>query len=175
MPTRKPSPLDNESVEYTYLEDAEDIFARDEPVERIVRVPEWRKEHEAEDPRVLVRGMYADARRAFEERGLNSNANPGDEDYLNNDWWTKHRRYELVALSVVRRDGRPVFTMKQVEKLAQMQAKPIERLYQAAQEVNGYDRDELRRSGKVDGSEMIGSSHIALQSPSENGTSEGSL
>jgi len=173
---RSQQPLPDETIgEYTYLEDAEDIFSRDQPVEKYVRIPEWRRPTEPDDPRILVRGMYAEQRRAFEDRGVNDDVSPTDDNYLRTEWWSKERRYELIVLSCVRRDGKPIFTLRQIEKLHAMAAKPIERLYSAAQEVNGYDRDELRRSGKVDGTETAGSLRTASLLPSVNGTSEVSL
>ena len=153
-----------------FLESAEDIFARDHPVEEIVEIPEWQKQSEPEPPKVRLRGMDGESRRVFEDKGVNIDRF-GQDDYLRPQWWTKQRRYDLIARSVVRKDGVPVFTMDQVQKLAKLQAKPVERLFQAAQRVNGYDAEDLKSRKNAGVTEEAGTLATASRRSSEGPTS----
>jgi len=151
------------------LEDPEEIFALDHPVEERVLVPEWQRPGQPV-PRIILRGMDGEARRAFEDKGINPDRF-GQDDYLRQDWWTKQRRYELVVRSAVRRDGSPLFTMDYLRRMPKLQAKPIERLFQAAQRVNGYDAEDLKSRKNSVATEEAGTLPTALPPASANATS----
>ena len=88
-----------------------------------LEVPEW-------GGWVRVRTMTAHERDVFETNAVIKN---GRDVRMN----TRNIRAQLVAATVVDDEGRPVFTLADVEALGQKSAKAMDRVYAKASELAG--------------------------------------
>jgi hypothetical protein len=111
--------------------------------------------------------MGGPQRLAFDSRGVNYDVAPGQPGRLNDDWFRESYKLEMIINSAVKPDGTPLFRMSQLKQLGAKNPTPIERLFQAARKLNGYDTDEFPKGTVVT---AIGSSPIDSLSLSDAGT-----
>ncbi len=104
--------------------------------------------------KVILRNMGGPQRLEFDSRGVNYDVAPGAPGRLNDDWFRENYKLEMIINCAVKPDGTPLFRMAQLKQLGMRNPKPIERLFQAARQLNGY---------------AIGSSPIDSLSLSEGG------
>ena len=105
-----------------FLGKAQILGMQDLPVAEL-EVPEW-------GGWVRVRTMTAHERDVFETNAVIKN---GRDVRMN----TRNIRAQLVAATVVDDEGRPVFTLADVEALGQKSAKAMDRVYAKASELAG--------------------------------------
>ncbi len=149
-----------------YFSDAEEIFAQDDTRFTEVPVPEW-SPNPKQPRKVILRNMGGPQRLEFDSRGVNYDVAPGAPGRLNDDWFRENYKLEMIINCAVKPDGTPLFRMAQLKQLGMRNPKPIERLFQAARQLNGYDTDEFPKGTVVT---AIGSSPIDSLSLSEGGT-----
>lgn len=111
------------------------ILTADDRETRDVEVPEW-------GGTVRVRAMSGFERDKFETGMVETRGNKRVENYTN-------LRAKLVALVVIDEDGKRLFTDKDVAALGTKSAAALQRVFNAAQELNGMsdsDVEELTES-----------------------------
>lgn len=95
-----------------------------------VHVPEWGVD-------VYVRMLTAGERDLYEQEIVKENKkNKGKPN--------SHIRARLVMLSTIDENGGRVFKEEDIEELAQMGIKPIERLFEVSQNLNALTEDDVK-------------------------------
>jgi hypothetical protein len=105
---------------------------------QIVDVPEW-------GGAVTVRTMTGVDRDAFENSMLKVDAKGNRSADLTN------MRAKLCALTLVDDAGNPLFTIAEVEQLAQKNAAALDRIFKVAQALNGLTADSVEAAEKNSG------------------------
>lgn len=106
-----------------------------------VDVPEWAEAGKEADAYVFVRTMTARERDAFEELTFHSNGKDVDTNLAN-------FRARLVTLTAVDDDGARIFDDGDVQSLGDKSGKVIARLFEAANALNGFGKDEVDQLAK---------------------------
>lgn len=112
------------------------IFAADDLQRELVAVPEWGGD-------VYVRMLSGGERELFEQ-WFNEER---DRRYLQEDK-PRNFRTRLALLTVCDAEGRPLFTLPDLEALAAKSFAPIERIFQVARRLNrlGIEEEEALRA-----------------------------
>ena len=107
-----------------------DILAVNDRVTELVEVPEW-------GGSVYVRTMSA-AERDREERRIYDaqQGKKGSEAMAN-------FRARFLALTLVDEQGTPLFTMREVDQLAEKSFAVVSRLFEVSQRINGVTKEEM--------------------------------
>lgn len=146
------------------IRDADDL-----PREKVI-VSEWMPEHDPNDPPyVWVRTLSGQERDQFEAECFQQN---GRSRRFN----LENIRARLAILSVVNEDGSPKFTRADLTWLCKKSARPLDRIFAAAQKLNGMtdeDIDELAKNFESGQSDGFGFSlPTAGDAPSESSSPE---
>lgn len=107
------------------------ILAADDRPTDTVQTPEW-----GEDAFVLVRSLSAAERDRFEQSMINERGKAKDAN-LNNI------RARFASLCVVDEDGARMFTDKEAAELGEKSAAVLDRIFGAAQRLNGMSADDV--------------------------------
>jgi hypothetical protein len=113
----------------------DEILAADDMKTVTVSVPEWGGD-------VIVRTMTGTDRDRFDESIIEY-----DESGKRKVAWD-NLRAKLVAATVVDEIGKPLFSPKDVELLGRKSAIALQRVFAAAQALNGVGDDELEKAEK---------------------------
>jgi hypothetical protein len=101
----------------------EQILSAQDITTETVAVPEWGGE-------VLVRGLTGAQRDEYEESFFTGRGKDRKENFAN-------VRARLVALCIVGEDGKPLFSLKDVEVLGKKSATALDRVFAVAQRLSG--------------------------------------
>ncbi len=108
---------------------AQQILAADDLEIEQVAVPEWGGE-------VLVKALTGTERDRFEQDSVKGKGSDARINLVN-------MRARLVALSVVGEDGRRIFTSGDVEALGRKSASALQRVFDVAQRLSGFTKDDI--------------------------------
>ncbi len=108
---------------------AQQILAADDLEIEQVAVPEWGGE-------VLVKALTGTERDRFEQDSVKGKGSDARINLVN-------IRARLVALSVVGEDGRRIFTSGDVEALGRKSASALQRVFDVAQRLSGFTKDDI--------------------------------
>ena len=118
---------------------ASDILSADDIVREEVPTPEW-----GEGTGVLVQSMTANQRYAFQQAGMERHTEKGVPTYeVREDW---NSTVALVVCSVVDASGEPMFSARDIDRLAEKNSAPIDRIADVARRLSrlrAEDREEL--------------------------------
>ncbi len=112
----------------------EDILKADDLKTAVVDVPEW-------GGQVMIRELTAGQRDRFEQDNLQRNGKNYQVNLID-----MHAR--LVAMSVVGKDGKRLFSDADVRALSGKSSKAMDRIFQACQRLNGIGRDDIDEMAK---------------------------
>ena len=117
----------------------EDILNAEDAQEKIVEVPEW-------NGKVRIKAMSGEMRDKFESSMVQiKNFGTKNQKVEYNQ---VNQRARLVAYSIVDEDGNRIFSEKDIIKLGQKSAKALDRVFSAAQELNGITDEDLEEMTK---------------------------
>lgn len=152
-----------------FFTDAEDFFASDQVVEKIVACPEMKPGRNGEIRTVIVRSMGGPEKVAFDAKRWDPSKPGGDPERFRAKWFEEERPALLVAQCCVRPDGTRLFTVSDANRLKGVNPKTFARLFAAAQEVNGDDVADLKMSGKAEAPIWGGDSGSESRMPTDIG------
>ena len=110
------------------------IFSAEDLPYRDIEVPEWHGT-------VRVKTMTGMEREAFE-------GSLWDRSGETPIYKPEHFRAKLLSKCIVDEKGERLFSDKDIEKLSGKSAKALDRLFDAAQEINGISREEQKAAKK---------------------------
>lgn len=105
--------------------------AKDDRDYDIVDCPEWGGE-------VRLRSITGRQRDEYEQSMIQQS---GSDRRVN----LRNARAKLIILCAVDEDGRPLFTSEDLTALGRKNAKPLDRLFEAAQKLVGMSDDDVKR------------------------------
>ncbi len=107
----------------------EQILGAQDTQQETVPVPEWGGE-------VIVRGLTGTQRDAFEESMYTGRGKDRKENFAN-------LRARLTVLCIVGEDGKPLFSVKDVEALGNKSAAALDRVFEACQRLSGLAKKDV--------------------------------